>query len=326
MNATLLSRASLSFLSAAGAGAVIFLSAAARDEPGQAVAAEDRQGMVWALSGPGGATVYLAGSVHLLREEDHPVSAAYELAYADSEEIVFEIDMAEMTSPAAMVRMQQLGMLPASESLDQHLSAGTVSRLREYLQGHEAGAMLALALPRFKPGMVFLTISSLEAMRMGARADLGLEMFFFQKASADGKSTWGLETVEYQMSRFDEFTAEEMEQLIIKTLDDVGEMPEVMDRLIASWHQGDEEGMTTLLGEQMDDGNGRLTELLLTERNENWVPHIEEALAGEKNVMFIVGAAHLVGEGGLVDLLQRKGHQLRRVKAPAIPEEREEAA
>ena len=51
-------------------------------------------------------------------------------------------------------------------------------------------------------------------------------------------------------------------------------------------------------------------EILLVDRNQNWIPVIEEKLAGDKNVMFIVGAAHLVGEGSVVQLLEDKGHKL----------------
>ncbi len=278
-------------------------------------APEARDGCVWEIS-QGGNRVYLAGSVHLLREKDYPVSPVYDLAYGDSHEIVMEIDMAEMLNPEGIMRMQQLGMYGADDSLDQHLSEKTLERLRTYLQTHEMGKMLALALPRLKPGMIFMTISSLEAMRLNAKPELGLEMIYHQKAIKDAKPVRGLETVEFQMTRFDELSDTEIEELIMKTLDEVGEMPAMIDQLISAWHVGDVDRLDKLMNEQMEE-SGRIRELLLTERNANWIPEIEKAVKGDRNVMFIVGAAHLIGEDSVIDLLRKKGYEVRKVNPPA---------
>lgn len=279
--------------------------------------AAPREGCVWKIR-DGDNTVYLAGSVHLLREEDHPVSTAYDLAYADSAEVVFEVDMGEMTSPEGMAKMQRLGMYPPEDSLEKHLKPGTIEQIRRYLGTHESGAMLTLALPRLKPGMVFLSISSLEAMRLKARPDLGLEMVFHQRAKADGKPVRGLETIEFQMTLFDRFTDAEIDDLLAKTLQDTDQMPEVLERMIALWHAGDADGLDRLLNEEMAEGGERLKKLLLTGRNESWLPEIEKALRGSKNVLFLVGAGHLVGKEGVVELLRKKGLPVEKVKpAPA---------
>lgn len=291
--------------------------------------AATRAGSVWKIT-DGDNTVYLAGSVHLLREEDHPVSPVYDEAYADSGEIVFEVDMAEMTSPEGMQKMQQLGMYPADDSLDKHLKPETMEQIRAYLGSHESGAMLSLALPRLKPGMVFLSISSLEAMRLKARPDLGLESVYFQKARADGKNSRGLETLEFQMSLFDDFTDSEIDDLLAKTLKDSAEMPEVLEQLIAHWHTGDSEALDKLLNDEMQDGGEKLKEKLLTSRNENWIPEIEKAIKGDKNVMFLVGAGHLVGEEGVIEMLRKKGHSVEKLKPVGkvlpVQQERKKAA
>jgi uncharacterized protein YbaP (TraB family) len=276
------------------------------------------EGCVWKIA-KGGRTVYLAGSVHLLREEDYPVSSTYDDAYADSDAIVFEVDMAEMMDPAVAMKVQRLGMYDADDSLDKHLKPETIERIREYLSGHESGGMLSLALPRMKPGMIFLSISSLEAMRMKARADLGLESTYFQKAKADGKKTSGLETIEYQMGLFDEFSDAEIDELISQTLEDAKEMPKVLGEMIAHWHAGDAEKLDEVLNREMSRAKegDRLKKLLLTDRNKNWVPKIEKALAGGKNILFLVGAGHLVGKDGVVDLLQKRGHTVEKLKPSA---------
>ena len=121
-------------------------------------------------------------------------------------------------------------------------------------------------------------------------------MQYFQHSEKDGKPSEGLETIEFQMSRFDELTSKESEALIGDTLDNLKELPEMIDQLIKAWHEGDIGALDKLMNEQMTSDD-RLRELLLIERNRNWVPEVEKALEGSDNVMFIVGAAHLIGEG-----------------------------
>ncbi|MCB1076559.1 MAG: TraB/GumN family protein [Verrucomicrobiae bacterium] len=275
-----------------------------------------REGCVWKVS-DGDSTLYLAGSVHLLREEDHPVSPAYDQAYSDSDELIFEVDMGEMTSPEGIQKMQQLGLFPPDDSLDKHLKSETIEAIRKYLGNHQSGAMLAMALPRMKPGMVFLSISSLEAMKLNARPELGLELVYFQKSQADGKPSRGLETIEFQMNLFDQMSDQEIDELLARTLTDSNEMSKVLEELIAHWHAGDAEKLDELLNKEMEQGGEKLKKLLLTGRNEAWIPQIEKALKGSKNTMVLVGAAHLVGKEGVIDLLRKKGYTVEKVKPTA---------
>lgn len=288
------------------------------------VAPEDRVGCIWKIQGEDH-TTFLAGSIHMLRQQDHPVSLLYDQAYEASDEIVFEVDVAEMTSRKGVMKMQLLSMYTDGDSLDKHLSAKAMKRLRTYLDGHAMGRMMALGLPRLKPGMVFLSISQLEAVRMNAKPELGLELTYFAKAKQDGKPSSGLETLEFQMTLFDGFSDEEVETLIMKTLDEVDEMPKMIDELIALWHAGDLEELDKLLSKDMEDDK-KLREVILTERNANWIPAIEEAIEGQKSILFIVGSAHLIGKDSVVDLLRKKGYKVERVTRETAKAELKKAA
>ncbi len=259
---------------------------------------------IWKLSDDD-STVYLAGSVHLLREKDMPYPKAYDTVYKDSEELVFEIDMKEMNAPGAAMKMRQLGTLPAGETLGDHLSQETLTALDGYLNGNNLPAGM---FNQFTPGMVYLTLGSMEALRQGARPDLGMEMQFHKKAEKDGKPGSGLETTAYQMSRFNELDVETLNDLIKETIEASDETEETLDSIIEAWKSGDAQGLQKLVYDEMAETPAVL-KVLLVERNQNWIPVIEEKLAGDKNVMFIVGAAHLVGEGSVVQLLEDKGHK-----------------
>lgn len=313
----------------AGAVAAIFCAVPGRfhaQEPEKTAEEATLQGCVWKLS-DGDNTVYLAGSVHLLRETDYPLPAVYDMAYADSSSVIFEIDMGTLTGISAAMEMRRLGSYPADDSLKNHLSEKSFDRVVEFFASRKenltARQMSAPVVDRFKPGMVFLMISSVQIQEMGGRPELGLESQYYKRAERDDKPSSGLETIAYQLSRFDELTTEEIETLINETLDDVDKMPTILDGIIGAWRLGDEAELDELLNEEMEEG-ARLRELLLTERNENWIPRIEKALEGTENVLILVGAAHLIGKNSVIDLLRKKGYRIERVFS--VPEELKKAA
>lgn len=260
---------------------------------------------IWKISDDN-SSVYIAGSVHLLREKDMPIPPVFDRVYAKADELVFEIDMEAMTNPAMAMQMMALGALPAGESLSDHFGEETMGKLRNYLSERKMPTGL---FDRFTPGMVFLTLSSIEATRNGARPDLGMETQFYKKSKKDGKPSRGLETPEYQMSRFNELEVGEIEKLIGESLDDLDKAGQQLDAIITAWKTGDSAKISELLLDQMEEGS-TVREVLLTQRNKNWVPLIEESLAGDDTVMFLVGAAHLVGDDSVIDLLEKKSHEV----------------
>ncbi len=269
---------------------------------GPLAAEEPARVPIWKISDED-STVYLAGSVHLLREQDLPIPAAFDRVYAESEELVFEIDMAAMMRPGAAAEMLKLGSLPEGETIADRFGTETVERLRGYLK--EQGVAPSL-FDRFSPGMIFLTLSSLEAARQGAKTELGLETTYFGKSVADGKPSRGLETIAYQVQLFDRFEDASIEKWIHRTLDEPERSAETLEAIMQAWRRGDGQGIAERLA-QDDSMPPELREALLDERNRNWIPEIERALATDRDVMFLVGAAHLAGEGSVVDLLREKG-------------------
>ncbi len=268
------------------------------------IAAEDpKMTPIWKVS-DADSTVFLAGSVHLLREEDLPLPTAFDRVYAEAEDLVFEIDMRTMASPETVSEMRRLSALPDGETLADRFGEETMERLRDYAmeQGKPAGFF-----DSFTPGMTYLMVSLLEASRHGAKPELGLESTFFTKAVTDGKPSRGLETVAFQISCLGRFEDAKLEEWILASLQHLEEEEgHAFDKITEAWRKGEGEKLAAILKE--DPGySPELYEVLLVERNRNWIPEIEKALAEKHDVMFLVGAAHLVGDDGLVELLTKKG-------------------
>jgi uncharacterized protein YbaP (TraB family) len=269
------------------------------------LADEAKMAPIWKISDEN-STVFLAGSVHLLREKDLPLPPAFDRVYAEAEELVFEIDMADMSDPSMTLEIRKLGTLPKGKKLSDSLTAPTMGRLRTYLKNHR---MPEAAFDTFTPGMVYLLLGSLEATRAGAKAELGLETIYFEKSKRDGKKSRGLETAAYQMSCFNEFDNSTLEGLLNESLDEVDEGSDTLDSIINAWHAGKSEELASLIVDQTAP-NPELQKILLTDRNRNWVPEIEKGLATDQDVMFIVGAAHLVGKDSVISLLREKGYEV----------------
>lgn len=264
---------------------------------------------VWKVS-DADSTVFLAGSVHLLREKDLPIPDAFDRVYAESEEIVFEIDMATMMRPETAAEMRELGSLPEGERLSDRLGEATMKRLRSYLKDR---GMPEDFFESYAPGMVFLLLSSFEATRLGAKPELGLEMTYFERSRKDKKPSRGLETIAYQISRLNSFENTQIEELINGTLDELPDSEETLDAITEAWKTGQDTDLAEVIGES-ETFSTELRDVLLVQRNRNWIPEIEKALATDRDVMFLVGAAHLVGEESVVDLLREKGLEVTQLK------------
>ena len=268
----------------------------------QVAAARD---FLWKVSGPAG-TVYLVGSVHLLTKDFYPLSPALEAAFKDSDLLVEEVDFAELMSPDAQMRMLARGMLPGNTRLDAVVSPATFTLVTA--RAAELGLPVD-PLKRFKPWSLALMLASLEWQKAGFDGELGLDRHFYDRARAAGKRVQGLETAEFQISRFDGMSMDQQERLLAGTLKDLDHEMANLTTLVQSWKAGDAAAIERIVLKDIGQ-DPVMYQRLLVERNRNWMPQIEQLLSRPRPVFVVVGAAHLVGPDGLVGLLKAKGYRV----------------
>ena len=257
----------------------------------------------WKVTGKGG-VVYLVGSVHLLSKDFYPLNPAIEAAYRDADLLVEEVDMADMLDPTAQMGFLTRGMLPSATPLDKVISAST------YALVTKRAADLGLPAEPFKllkPWLVALMLVQTEWQKAGFDPELGLDKHFYDKAKAEGKTTQGLETADYQISRLDDMTMEQQEHLLSESLKDLDAEKANMARLVESWRAGDAPGVERIVLSELKQ-EPLIYQRLLVERNRNWIPKIEALFARPRHALVVVGAAHLVGPDGLITMLRAKGY------------------
>jgi uncharacterized protein YbaP (TraB family) len=270
-----------------------------------AAAAAPPPSFAWKVTGHGG-SLYLVGSVHLLTADFYPLPPALEAAYADSDQLVEEVNIGDMLAPQAQLSLLTQGILPANQSLPDVVSAETV----ELVKKRAAAVGLPYApLARMKPWFLSLTLTALEWTKAGFDENLGLDMHFYQQATADGKPVQGLETIAYQVSRFDGMSPKEQEALLTSSLEEMDDQIENITALTGAWKQGNAREVERLVLADVQS-DPALYDRLLVERNRNWLPQIEALFARPGHALVVVGAAHLVGPDGLLKMLEARGYTI----------------
>ena len=260
---------------------------------------------VWQVSS-GANTVYLGGTVHLLRPSDYPLPQEYEQAYQASNEIYFETDIGAMSDISVQTQMLQQLTYQDERTLQSVLSEEAYTALSEYISGT---GMPMMMMEKFKPGMVISTLQVLEFQRIGVTPQ-GVDMYFNTRAVGDAKSLGQLETIMEQIGFLASMGEGNESEFILLSLEDLEETAEVMDDMIAAWREGNNDRLADLFVNEMRNEAPELYDSLLRQRNLNWIPQIEQMLQDDDTEFVLVGAAHLVGSDGLLELLQAKGYSV----------------
>jgi uncharacterized protein YbaP (TraB family) len=253
------------------------------------------------------ARVFLLGSLHVLKSSAYPLAPEIDRAYASSQRLVFETDVEAMMEPAILAKMMEMGLYPEGQNLFQHISETTREKLEEKLR--KLGLSPA-DFSRFKPWFLAVTLTSLELQRLGFNPAYGIDLYFYTKAKAGKKELAYLESVEYQLSLLGEMNAQDQMSFLNQTLQDLDISAQLADDMMAAWQNGETDDLYELLFKSFEDHPG-IEDRLLTRRNKAWLPQIEKMLKAPKTTMVIVGAGHLIGPDGLVELLTQKGYAVK---------------
>src|SRR5580765_2000591 len=257
---------------------------------------------LWKIQGKQ-ATVYLLGSVHALQDKDYPLASVIESAFTNSRVVAFETDIGELESPALAMKMLSKSQLPEGQTLENVLSPEIYKTFMKHVEESGTPAMM---VERMKPAMAAITLEVFELMKMGLNPENGVDKHFYPLAKNAGKEIIPLESVDYQMELVTGFSKEEGELLMKSTLKEIDNVKSEFGELVKAWREGDADKLQKLMNEAMADSPA-IYKRLLTDRNHNWIPKIKELVGGNKNAIIIVGAGHLVGKEGVVQLLQKDG-------------------
>ena len=248
-------------------------------------------------------TVYLLGSIHVLRPSDYPLAAAVLEAYGNSKSVLMEVNVEEISSAQVQAEMLASAILPEGKTLPEVLGQQRYERAAAL--AHEVGVELSM-FDQFAPWFAAEAISQLQLTQLGFQPESGVEMYFMERARTDGKSVAGLETVHEQISIFQNMPLDTQAEYLASSLEQAHDLPQEVDSMVRAWQHGDTQWFANELRSEFKQ-DSRLYQSVLGARNRKWVPKIEALLNDDKNYLVIVGTGHLVGEGSVIELLKKDG-------------------
>ncbi|HWP57680.1 MAG TPA: TraB/GumN family protein [Candidatus Acidoferrales bacterium] len=269
----------------------------------QAAAARQERSSFWRVrSGKG--TVYMLGSVHLLKPEHYPLSPAIEKAFASSARLVLEVNLDTVNAEGVQQAVLARGRLEPGQTLRSVLRPASYALLK---QQAEAMGVPLQALETLKPWLVALTLTTVKLRQLGYDPEHGIDRYFLRKAKEQNKQILGLETLEFQVGLLDQMTPRLQELFLLQTLEDLDVLEQQFARLVDAWKQGDAAGLEKILMASFKE-YPEVYERMVVDRNRKWLAEVEKLLEGDESALVVVGAGHLVGKEGLIELLRARGY------------------
>lgn len=261
---------------------------------------------LWALR-DADSTIYLFGTVHVLKPGTEWRSPKVAAALGRSDELVLEVLGAD-DPKAVQPLIARYGVDPAG-SLSAKLSDADRPRL--------AAAAKAMGLPDgamepMRPWLAALTLAVLPIVQAGYDAKSGVETVLTAEAKAAGKTLGALETLDQQLRFFADMPPEVEVALLSATLDDVADGPAQLDRMVAAWAAGDMAGLEREFVEETRRDYPQLYRVVVVQRNEDWAGQLARKLEGSGVSFVAVGAGHLVGPDSVQAQLEKRGLRVER--------------
>jgi uncharacterized protein YbaP (TraB family) len=262
----------------------------------------DEKSLLWKISGKGlEKESYLFGTIHIICQDQFFMDERIEKALESTQKIALELNMMD---PNMMAEMQQLSVNKDFKNIKGDLTADQAAALDEFLtKSYGAGLdQLGILKPFVLSSMVMLKMLPCEQQS-------SYEMFFVEKAKDRQLEMVGLESVAFQIGIFDEIPQKiQIEDLAKLVTDD--ESMEEFESLVAAYLEEDIEELYSLIAD--NDMFKEYGDLLLADRNANWIPVIEE-LIHQQPTFIAVGSGHLASESGVIALLRKAGYTVEAV-------------
>lgn len=269
--------------------------------------------LLWRISGNGlEKPSYIFGTHHCAPASTADSTTGFAEALQSVEQVYGEIEMAKMASPDIQQYMASVIMAPADSTLDKVLTPEQIAQVNEYLGKITGGMPLTTAsFNSMRPAMLSNTISMLLMKQI--LPDFNplqtLDGSIQQKALAMGKTVGGLETPEFQINVLFGSPISQQAEALIRNIESTDDPFESARRMTAAYLSGDLETLYGIIIDPDKGMTGQEADTLIYNRNEAWIEFLMGMLP-TTTMMIVVGAGHLPGERGVINLLRKAGYEV----------------
>lgn len=267
---------------------------------------QPRKSFLWKIQSETN-TVYVLGSIHFSKREIYPLHQEIENAFDRSDFLVVEANVNDI-GKADVQRLVVGALYPAEDTLKKHVSPETYERVKKEMG--RFGIPLEL-IEKQKPWFLAMTLVALESIKLGLDPKLGIDVHFLSRAEGK-KKILELESLDYQINILSGLSEKDQELFLLYTLKDLNIMEQELDKMIQAWTSGDTKAMESLMtkGVSEDKSLSSIYEKIIYERNRKMASKIRDFLKTKETYFIVVGAGHLVGSEGIIELLKRDGYRV----------------
>lgn len=262
---------------------------------------------LWVARSPT-ATVYLFGTVHMLKDNIAWRSPRIDHALADSNDLWLEL--ADPFDSKAIGPFVQQNGLDTAHPLSGKLSEAQQMRLQTIMD--QAGMPGLAKLEPVRPWLVALMVSMSDVSKAGYDPNQGVEKSLTTTMTVSGRPVHGLETVEEELRYFTHMQPRAELQMLDEAMDDVDAGLARLNTIVRAWQAGDVDGISKLVDQDMAEHEPDAYKALIVDRNVAWAGRLRDRLKGTGISFVAVGAAHLAGPDSVQVQLARFGIEAKR--------------
>jgi uncharacterized protein len=265
--------------------------------------------LLWKISGNGLAKPsYLFGTIHMICKKDAVLSDSLKEVIRTSDKVYMEVDMDNLFEMMGALKTMKMR---GDTTLADLLTKEEYQKVKAYFESKQTQlpfSMLESYKPMLAQSVLMESSSFCDEMAV-------MEMVIMEEAKANKKEIKGLETLAYQSSIFDSIPYKLQAQLLVKSTDTTNgnDSDAEFEKMMDAYKKQNLKELDQMMNSNGYDEIPNFRKLLLDNRNTNWVNKLK-GLMGEKKLLIAVGAGHLPGEMGVINLLRKEGYKVTPVK------------
>jgi uncharacterized protein len=283
----------------------VFILLSCKGQPAPKLAINNNENtLLWQVTGNGlKKPSYLFGTFHIMCKNDIVLSKALQDALAFSKEVYFELDLDDPAATLGGIFFMNM----KDTTLQQLFSEKDFTKVERFFKDS-----LGMGLAAFKKMKPMMLTTLMYPKMMACKQQSGVEMELLAIAAKQKKEIKGLETIAFQAGIFDSIPYTTQAKALLKSIDSVSSYKKYFNTLMATYKEQNLQKIESLLSDTAFN-EGEDNDIMLKNRNENWVKQLSTILKGN-NIFMAVGAAHLVGKDGVIALLRKQGYKVEPLK------------
>jgi uncharacterized protein YbaP (TraB family) len=263
----------------------------------------ENKALLWRISRNGlTQPSYLFGTIHMLCQDDAVLSDSLKKAISRCDNVYLEVQMDNLFEMLGAIGQMKMN---GDTTLEDILSKEDYEKVKNYFEQKQSLIPFSM-LETFKP---ILAASTLEEATLPCGTPVAMEQLIMEEAKKNEKEIKGLETMAYQAGILDSIPYTLQAKQLVNYIDSVNngvDETKEFNELVDAYKKEDLSKLEELTKES-DIGMSRYTDILLYNRNRNWVKKLKTLMPG-KSLVIAVGAGHLPGEKGVINLLRKEGY------------------